>query len=38
MASAHDFRLMRSDHGWFSVNEIHVGIMLGSFLEEVVRY
>ena len=39
LALAHDYRVMREDRGWFSLNEVHIGIALhiNSQVENMAR-
>lgn len=38
IALAHDYRIMRTKRGWFSINEIHLGLDLGDANFLLIRY
>ncbi|XP_074615950.1 uncharacterized protein LOC141875547 [Acropora palmata] len=37
IALAHDYRVMRTKQGWFSINEIHLGLNLGKAQVSLIR-
>ena len=35
LALAHDYRVMNNEKGWFCLNEVHIGLNISPFLQEL---